>query len=335
MWLGPPAIQSRMTLLRPAERPPRLRRPGALAQQGRQAQPGQARQARLEHVAAADDGQALPLQGVEAAEGVLVAVRLSVGGSHVVLEVGRIEVASRTDRDSHDTGRRGPASPPDRHDPPLIELHRFEHVFTRPCSIRVGGWRMAKADDPTYGKSVTGSIGIIIRRAGMWPSKGGLPEGDFVLQNLPLPPGEGAPRAGEGRRFGGSRIRPARRSSRRSASWFTVKPAGAPSGGSPCNRAVRHGRLPWAPRRAHTHRPARDLQRARNVRQRPRAPAAKDVATSGSSSFEAVKRLVQVPSRAVGGSAPGRAPRPRRRLAPPVRISAIPSARKAWATDQA
>ena len=81
MWLGPPAIQSRMTALFAADRPARLGGPGPAAEQARQAQPGQARQARLEHVAAAGDDQALPLQRVEAGEGVPVVV----GGHGVTL----------------------------------------------------------------------------------------------------------------------------------------------------------------------------------------------------------------------------------------------------------
>ena len=60
MWLGPPAIQSRMTLLLPPIGRPASDARARLPEQAGQAQPGQPRQAGLEHVAAAGDDQALP-----------------------------------------------------------------------------------------------------------------------------------------------------------------------------------------------------------------------------------------------------------------------------------
>ena len=50
------------------------RRLGPLLEQTRQRHPGQPRQARLEHVAPADESQAFPGQGIEIAECVLVSV---------------------------------------------------------------------------------------------------------------------------------------------------------------------------------------------------------------------------------------------------------------------
>ena len=57
IWLGPPAIHSRMTLLRRCRRPARAVAAGA-PQQVRQREPGDAGQAGLEHVAAAEEREA-------------------------------------------------------------------------------------------------------------------------------------------------------------------------------------------------------------------------------------------------------------------------------------
>ncbi len=65
------------------DRPAGLRGAGPVTEQARQAQPGQARQAGLDQVAAAGDNQALPLQRVEVGEGVPVIVLLFVLVAHV------------------------------------------------------------------------------------------------------------------------------------------------------------------------------------------------------------------------------------------------------------
>ena len=76
MWLGPPAIHSRMTLLPSAVSCPG-RRLRLDAQQVRQAQPGETGQAGLEHVAPAQQRQTLAFQRVEIAKSVRVMVAAS------------------------------------------------------------------------------------------------------------------------------------------------------------------------------------------------------------------------------------------------------------------
>ena len=67
----------------------------------------------------------------------------------------------------------------------------------------------------------------------------------------------------------------------------------------------------------------------------PSAPAAKGVATRGSSSLDAVNRLAQLPSsRCLRTSSVARTSA-QAILRPSHSISAIPRPRKAWATDHA
>ncbi len=72
MWLGPPAIHSKMTLLRRLCRAAGAGRFAASPQQLGQTQSGNARQAGLEHAAAADHGQPFAFDAVEVIEGVLL-----------------------------------------------------------------------------------------------------------------------------------------------------------------------------------------------------------------------------------------------------------------------
>ena len=81
MWLGPPAIQSRITALFPAVGRPASDARARHRSRSAQPQPSEARQAGLEHVAAADD-EALRLQRVEAREDMPVVVPWPIAMAH-------------------------------------------------------------------------------------------------------------------------------------------------------------------------------------------------------------------------------------------------------------